>query len=129
MTGEGIVVSSIGSDAVVSISKSSACGHDCASCGACSNPSYEIKVSNPIGAKKGDRVVIETDTKKVLAVSLVLYVLPVFLLILSAFSCEAYSLGVYSIAVFAVLLILWFFLIKLVNKKTRIKNTIVRVII
>ncbi len=128
MTGEGIVVSSFGSDAVVSISKSSACGHDCASCGACSNPSYEIKVSNPVGAKKGDRVVIETDTKKVLAVSLVLYVLPVFILIASACLCEVYSFGVCSVAVFALLLSLWFLLIKLVNKKTRIKNTIVKII-
>ena len=128
MTGEGIVVSSFGTDAIVSISKSSACGHDCASCGACSNPSYEIKVQNPLGAKEGDRVVIETDSKKVLAVSLLLYVLPVFLLILSALLCEVYSLGLFGIAVFAVLLIIWIFLIKLVNKKTKIKNTIVKII-
>ena len=63
MTGEAVVVSVWGSEATVKISKSSACGHDCASCGACSNPSYEISVINKIGADIGDKVLI-AETRK-----------------------------------------------------------------
>lgn len=127
MTGEGIVASVCGNEAVVKISKSSACGHDCTSCGACSNPTYEIRVLNPVGAKIGDRVEIETKTSSVLGVSFLLYILPVFILIVSALLCEHYSLGYYSILVFGFLLFLWYMVIKLVNKKVIIYNTITKI--
>ena len=80
MTGEAVVVSVCQNQATVKISKSSACGHDCASCKACSNPSYEISVINKIGANAGDKVLIETRTSSVLFASFLLYILPVCLL-------------------------------------------------
>lgn len=128
MTGEGIVVSVSAIETRVKISKSSACGHDCASCGACSNPTYEISVLNPIGAKVGDKVTIETQSTKILGISFLLYILPVFMMIVSALVCEAYSLGWYSVLVFVCLLLLWFLLIRLANKKVRFHNTISRII-
>lgn len=128
MTGEGTVVAVFGDEARVKISKSSACGHDCASCGACSNPAYEIRVLNPVGAKSGDRVEIQTKTSSVLGVSFLLYILPVFILIACALLCEHYTLGYYSILVFGLLLSLWYTAIKLANKKVRILNTITKII-
>ena len=128
MTGKGLVVFVSGTEAKVQISKSSACGHDCASCGACNNPTYEITVSNPVGAKKGDRVEIETKTSSVLGVSFLLYILPVFILIISALMCDSLNLGYYSILVFGVLLSLWYGAIKTLNKKIKIQNTITQII-
>lgn len=128
MTGEGLVLSVINNEAKVQISKSSACGHDCASCGACNNPTYEITVTNPIGANVGDRVEIETKTSSVLAVSFLLYILPVFILIISAVVCENYNLGYFSILLFGILLILWYAVIKLLNKKVKIQNVITKII-
>ncbi len=127
MSGDGIVVKVSANKALVKISKSSACGHDCASCGACSNPSYEMTVSNPINAKAGDRVVIETDTATVLALSFVLYILPVFLLIIASVIFQELSFGIISFSVFAGLILLWICLIKLADKKVKIKNTIVKI--
>ncbi len=128
MTGEGIVVSVCQDEAIVKISKSSACGHDCASCGACSNPTYEMPVKNPVGAVPGDKVAIESKTSKILGISFLLYMLPVFMLIISAFVCEAYSLGWYSILPFAFLLGVWFLLIKITNKKITTQNVITKII-
>lgn len=128
MTGEGIVTKLYSDMASVKISKSSACGHNCASCNACSNPSYEITVLNPVGAKEGDRVLIETKSSELLAVSFLIYILPVFLLIISALVCESLSLGIYSIFVFAPLLLGWILLIKLLNKKVKITNSIVKIL-
>lgn len=128
MTGEGIVSDVNGDKAIVTISKSSACGHDCASCGACSNPSYEISVLNKIGAKPGDKVIIESKTSLVLLASFILYIIPVLILIVAALICEHYSLGAYSILIFAALGIGWFLIIRLTNKKLEIKNTIIKII-
>lgn len=128
MTGEGIVVSVSNGEAVVRISKSSACGHDCASCGACSNPSYEMAVLNPVGAKAGDTVVIESQSSKILGLSFLLYMLPVFLMIVATFVCEAYSLGLYSILIFVCLFSAWFLLIRYTNKRLKIQNIAVKIV-
>lgn len=125
MTGEAIVVSVCGDKAIVKISKSSACGHDCASCKACSNPSYEISVINKIGAKVGDKVLIETKTSKVLFASFLLYILPVVLLILGAVILEENPTGLWNVFVFIPLVLVWLLIIRLTNKKLKIKNEIV----
>lgn len=128
MTGEGLVLSVSGTVANVQISKSSACGHDCASCKACNNPTYEIKVLNPIGANVGNRVEIQTKTSSVLGVSFLLYILPVFILIASSVVCEHFKLGYYSILVFGCLLATWYTTIKCLNKKIKIQNVITKII-
>lgn len=125
MTGEAVVVSVCGNEAVVKISKSSACGHDCASCKACSNPSYEISVINKIGANVGDKVLIETKTSKVLFASFLLYILPVFMLIIGAVVLEENPMGLWSVFVFISMALVWLLIIKLTNKKLKIKNEIV----
>ena len=127
MTGDAIVTTVCGNEATVKISKSSACGHDCASCKACSNPSYEISVINKIGANVGDKVLIETKTSRVLFASFLLYILPVFLLITGAIICEEKPMGLWSIFVFGSIALVWLLIIKLTNKKLKIKNEIVKV--
>ena len=71
---------------------------------------------------------IETKTSSVLGVSFLLYILPVFILIISALMCDSLNLGYYSILVFGVLLSLWYGAIKTLNKKIKIQNTITQII-
>lgn len=129
MTGEGRVVNTFSDYATVQIKKTSACSHDCNECSTCTAPSYEVKVLNPIGAKKGDRVLIEADTKKILSLSLLVYMLPVFLMIAAAAVCDFYGISaLFTVLIFAVLFGGWFLFIRLANKKFKTQNTIVSVI-
>ena len=129
MSGEGVVVSLSGDSATVRICKSSACSHDCASCGACQNPTFDTTVKNPIGAMVGDKVVISSDSKKILLISLIMYVLPVILLIIGAAGCESFNVSpVWTIFTFAMIIGIWFVLIRTLNKRAHTEHTITEVI-
>ena len=69
------------STAQVSVKRASACGHDCTSCGACGimDKPLVIEVENTICAKVGDVVEIESETKKVLYLASIVYLVPVLL--------------------------------------------------
>lgn len=64
-------------------SRSSACGESCAHCGGCGEGQKVIRVTahNPIGAKPGDRVRLESSTTKVVALAWLVYLLPVVCLV------------------------------------------------
>ena len=129
MTGEGIVVSVGGGEAVVRISKASACSHDCSQCGGCSNPTYNMTVSNPVGAKLGDRVQIEASSAKVLLMAFLLYVLPVLFLMAAVMVADAVAKSAaVTFAAFAIVAVVWIFVIRKANRKIKLQNTIVRVI-
>ena len=129
MTGEGTVISTSGGSATVLIRKTSACSHDCSECSACTAPTFETVVANPAGARAGDRVVIQARTSRILAISLLVYILPVFLLIAAAVACEAFALPVLgAIIIFAFVIALWVLAIRLTAKKLRTANTIVDII-
>ncbi len=80
------------------------CGGDCSECGECR---YEhlMKsiVQNPIGARRGQHVMIETPTKGVVKGALAIYILPLVMLFLGYLTTDALSLGetVCIIAAFA----------------------------
>jgi len=80
-----------GNEAVVRISKASACSHDCSQCGGCSNPTYNMTVCNPVGAKLGDRVQIEASSSKVHVMAFLLYIVPVLFLIAAGRSNAIYD--------------------------------------
>ena len=63
----------------VKVERLSACGKSCASCGTGCADKHVITVEaeNTIGAKPGDRVVIESSTKGVLGAALLVYILPI----------------------------------------------------
>ena len=62
----------------------SACSGDCHKCAGCgaAKETMLLTARNPIGAKKGDLVVISSKSSSVLAAAAVLYVLPVVLFFL-----------------------------------------------
>lgn len=128
MTGKATVVSASESTAVVLIRKQSACGHDCGECRLCSNPSITTTVSNPIGAKAGDEVIIGTDTGKILGAAFLLYVMPVFAaIVLSAIVYNHF--GTAPTAICTMLwVVLWFLFMRRFSASDSIKSTILEVI-
>ena len=118
MVSKGVVTKTNGDYATVLVQRSSACGHDCGECNLCKNPQIETNVLNPINAKAGDTVVIETDTPKVLKNAFMLYMLPVIVFFVS------YIMGVqltefltFRIALICVCLLLWLLFIRTYSKK------------
>ena len=70
--------------AVISVPRKSACGHDCEECAGCgvSGAAVEAKAINPIGARPGQKVVVESSTQKMLGIVAFVYTIPVALFIL-----------------------------------------------
>ena len=67
--------------AEISVPRKSACGHDCEECAGCgvSGVSVYAKALNTVGARPGEKVVVESDTKKMLRIVSFVYLLPVVL--------------------------------------------------
>ena len=83
MTQTAIVTGLLGNRlAEVAVERISACGHSCASCGGgCSERRIvTVKAQDPIGVSVGERVVIRTETRKILSAALLVYMLPLLLL-------------------------------------------------
>lgn len=76
--------------AEVFFERQSACSGDCHKCGGCGAVKEKlfVRAKNQIGAKPGDRVIIESDTKSVMISILLVYLLPVVLFF------AGYALGV-----------------------------------
>ena len=91
-----------GGYAEVSVPRKSACGQDCEECAGCGMTGAAIKARarNDIGAQPGDKVVVESSTKKIFGVVALVYVLPVVLFLLGYFLSEGLAEGMrYAIAV------------------------------
>ena len=69
------------SHAEISVPRKSACGHDCEECAGCgvSGASVYARAKNPIGARPGQKVVVESDTKNMLGIVSLVYLVPVVL--------------------------------------------------
>lgn len=70
--------------AVISVPRKSACGHDCEECAGCgvSGAAVRAKAVNSVGARPGQKVVVQSDTKKMLRIVALVYLIPVVLFIL-----------------------------------------------
>ena len=69
------------SHAEISVPRKSACGHDCEECAGCgvSGTSVYARARNPVGARPGQKVVVESDTKNMLGIVSLVYLVPVAL--------------------------------------------------
>lgn len=91
-----------GGYAEISVPRKSACGHDCEECAGCGMTGAAVKARarNDIGAQPGDKVVVESSTRKIFGVVALVYVLPVVLFLLGYFLSEGLAEGVrYAIAI------------------------------
>ena len=84
MQGKGIVIKTDGTNATVRIRKSSACGHDCEECAGCGVTGAAVlaRAANPIGARVGQKVVVQSETSKMLGIVALVYLIPVALFLI-----------------------------------------------
>ena len=70
--------------AEISVPRKSACGHDCEECAGCgvTGAAVHAKATNLIGAQPGQKVVVESSTKKMLHIVALVYLTPVVLFLL-----------------------------------------------
>ena len=70
--------------AEISVPRKSACGHDCEECAGCgvTGAAVHARAFNPIGAAPGQKVVVESSTKKMLRIVVLVYLIPVTLFFL-----------------------------------------------
>jgi len=94
--------------------RESACSGDCHKCSGCGAAKEAVlfTADNPIGARKGDLVKVESDTGTVLKAAVVLYVLPLVLFFLGYYlgeligalgalvACLGFVLGVVIIVIY-----------------------------
>ncbi|MEY8386299.1 SoxR reducing system RseC family protein [Oscillospiraceae bacterium 38-13] len=67
--------------AEISVPRKSACGHDCEECAGCgvTGAAVHARAANPIGAVPGQKVVVESSTRKMLRIVALVYLIPVAL--------------------------------------------------
>ena len=93
-----------GGYARISVPRKSACGHDCEQCAGCgmTGAAIRAKAKNDPGAQPGQKVVVESSTKKLLGVVVLVYILPVICFLLGYFLSEGLTESVrYVIAIAA----------------------------
>ena len=95
--------------AIISVPRKSACGHDCVECAGCgvSGAAVDAKAVNRVGAQPGQKVVVESSTKKMLGIVVLVYAIPVALFLigyLAAFFLGASVAVQYAVAVLGFLL-------------------------
>jgi sigma-E factor negative regulatory protein RseC len=71
------------SHAEISVPRKSACGHDCEECAGCgvTGAAVHAKALNPIDARPGQKVVVESSTSKMLHIVFLVYMIPVVLFV------------------------------------------------
>jgi len=70
--------------AEISVPRKSACGHDCEECAGCGVTGAAVlaRAANPIGARIGQKVVVQSDTNKMLSIVALVYFIPVVLFLI-----------------------------------------------
>ena len=78
----------------ISVPRKSACGHDCEECAGCgmTGASVYAEARDPVGVRPGDKVVVESSTRAVLAVTWLVYMLPVVFFLLGYFLSRQFLL-------------------------------------
>lgn len=112
MTQRAVVRRRLGADQVeITVKRESVCGHSCADCAGCAAMLQSVEITavaeDRFGAQAGQRVTVESATKKVLWCALGLYLLPFVGLFVAAVALQRCSVGVAalgSVAAFIVVL-------------------------
>ena len=76
-----------GGMAEISVLRKSACGHDCEECAGCGVSGASAR--NDARAEVGQKVVVESSTKNLLGVMLLVYLLPIVLFLVGYFATGA----------------------------------------
>jgi len=107
-----------GSFATVTVNRTTSCGENCAHCkGGCTPTTVSCEAKNSAGAKIGDVVRIETNTKKVLGAAFFLYMFPLLVSIVSAIAVSGFLKNSSSVLVACAAFLLSFCVIKRFEKR------------
>lgn len=79
------------------VTRKSACSGDCHQCGGCEMRLLRLTADNPIGAREGENVYLESESGVVLRAAALIYLLP--LLLFTAGYLSASSLGAWAFAI------------------------------
>jgi sigma-E factor negative regulatory protein RseC len=89
----GIVTNIIGNLATIDIARPNGCGENCATCKAtCENQTISGEALNKIHAGIGDKVVVYTDTSRILLQAFLVYLLPLISFIITLFLAQSLML-------------------------------------
>ncbi len=87
------------------VQRTSACSHDCDNCAGCGSMVRQAELTavaqDPLGAKVGQRVTVESSTSRVLRLAAALYLLPFVGLFAAYLLCADASEGVAALAAVA----------------------------
>ena len=74
----------------ISVPRKSACGHDCEECAGCgmTGAAIHARAKDPVGVRPGQKVVVESATRKILGVVALVYLLPVVGFLLGLLPCR-----------------------------------------
>lgn len=74
----------------VSVPRKSACGHDCEQCAGCgvSGAAVQATAKDPIGVQPGQKVMVESSSKKLLGVAALVYLMPLLGFLMGYFLSE-----------------------------------------
>ena len=77
--------------AEISVPRKSACGHDCEECAGCgvSGAAVHARARNPVGARPGQKVIVESSTGNMLGIVAQVYLVPVVLFFAGYFAAAA----------------------------------------
>lgn len=70
--------------AEIVVPRQSACAHECSECAGCGSTGAVVhaQARNPIGAQPGQKVVVESSTKKLLGIAGLVYLVPLVLFLI-----------------------------------------------
>jgi len=131
----GRVISSDNDHALIQIVRQSACGGNCKSCGgSCSPMGVLISTPNPIDAKQGEVVNVDSESNKILKIAALFYIVPLIVIVAGIILSKLYFFpkdtsvfsDIIALIIGAILYTLSLFLIHLFSKKKTIEYTISR---
>ena len=127
----GVVKKVFSGKVEIEVKRVSGCGENCKSCGGgCDGPKHLVILPNSIGAKVGDMVEIIGETKNILKYTMIVYMIPLTLLILSIListsilkKAEISNHEPISFLIGLVFLAIGYFIVKIVDKKIGKKDS------
>ena len=118
--------------AEISVVRESACGDNCSSCSAkCTLKDASVSAKAVPGLNAGDMVHIEMAASKIIFAAFLVYITPIFALLIGYFAGTGMGLGEDASAGIGILaMVIWFFVVYAIDKRLKklYRHTIVEII-
>lgn len=120
MVEQGVVTAVKGNRATVRVDKKD----ECSKCGMCLFPkgasSIDFDAQNPLDAKEGDAVIIQTEREGKLLSTLLVFLVPLLLIGVAILVGYLLKLGeIYIVCIAIGLIIVWFLVLALIDKRLK----------